>query len=487
MPLTITVRLRNGRYDAGGDRASVPEWPPHPARLFCALAASCDGGGDPAWAALRWLEGQPAPRIWADPAGQVRRGQASGYVVKNETDKEGGGSLTWPGRGNGKRVRAFAVPATDSFVVTWPEASPPARVLAQMAGLARLVPYVGRSTSLADVTVSDSSHAGRDGQAAYEPVLPGEPRDAVRVRVPYPGYVDELQAAYQDDRRAWEVARSVPYATARQPGDAQPGVPGVSGDLAPGPFEELLVWRLQRSAARVSGGQVAMLTGTLRRAVLSVVPDPVPAQVSGHGAPDRRHVGFLALPDVGHEYADGHVLGLALAIPRDLPRDDLSVLLRAVIPLGEVHLPGGRALRLAYGPGDLKGLRPERWDGEPGAGSREWVTATPIMLDGYLRRGQRSEASEVARSMVIAGYPRPVAVDVSPSPMLRGAVSQPRPETLPTNRAHRRLVHARVTFPVPVTGPVLAGSMRYLGVGLFLPVSPPSRQLAAAGQQEARR
>ena len=488
MPLTIIVRLRNGRYDAGGDRASVPEWPPHPARLFCALAASCDGDDDPAWAALRWLEGQPPPTVWADPAGQARQGRVSGYVVKNETDKDGGGSMTWPGRDNGRRVRAFAVPATDSFAVTWPGASPPARTLAQLRGLARLVPYVGRSTSLADVTVSDADHPACEGHVAYESAPPGEPRGSVRVRVPYPGYTDELQAAYQDDRRAWEVARSVPYAMARQPGDATADVPGAGGDPVPGPFEELLVWRLQRPAAQFSGGQVAMLTATLRRAVLSVVPDPVPAQVSGHGVPDRRHVGFLALPDVGHEHADGHVLGLALAIPADLPRDDLSALLRAVIPLGEVHLPGGWELRLAYGPGDLKGLRPEQWGGEPASGSREWVTATPMMLDGYLRRrGRRSEASEVARSMVIAGYPQPVAVDVSPSPLLRGAVPRPRPETLPANRTHRRLVHARVTFPVPVAGPVLAGSMRYLGIGLFLPVSPPSRRLAAAGRQEARR
>jgi hypothetical protein len=33
------------------------------------------------------------------------------------------------------------------------------------------------------------------------------------------------------------------------------------------------------------------------------------------------------------------------------------------------------------------------------------------------------------------------------------------------------MVHARVRFHQPVIGPVLAGSMRYLGLGLFLPAS----------------
>ena len=68
MPISIIVRLRHGRYDAGGDRPSEAEWPPHPARVFCALAAAADG--DPAWEALRWLEAQPAPRYGlTQPAG----------------------------------------------------------------------------------------------------------------------------------------------------------------------------------------------------------------------------------------------------------------------------------------------------------------------------------------------------------------------------------------------------------------------------------
>ena len=234
MPLTIAVRLRHGRYDAGGERASDPEWPPHPARVFCALAASCDGDGDPAWPALRWLEAQPAPEIWAGHPDATRRGRATGYVVKNATDKDGGGSMTWPGRDNGKRLRAFAVPAAESFAMTWPEASPPAPVLDQLRDLARLVPYVGRSTSLAEVTVSDGSPATTAGLVAYEPVPLDGRHAAIQVRVPYPGYAGELQAAYRDGRRAWEVARAVPYAI-RQHQDlsaTEPGGPGPAVTLS---------------------------------------------------------------------------------------------------------------------------------------------------------------------------------------------------------------------------------------------------------------
>jgi CRISPR-associated protein Csb2 len=460
--VVVTVRLRHGRYEAGGERPSDPEWPPHPARIFCALVASAEGEAD--WAALRWLETQPAPQVWADPAEAVPVGRARAYVVENATASKGG-SQTWPGRKNGMRSRSFAVPATSSFATVWPRAEPPAGVLARLGALARKVPYVGRSTSPAEVGVSSDAPSGAGGWVIYEAGRSGDTAQW-QLGVPYPGYTDELQAAYRDGRRAWEVARSVPY-TARPADGGADGVADPATAVA-GPFEGLMVWSLERPVVRIGGDQAVMLASALRRAVISRIPDPVPAQISGHGADGRPHVGFLVLPDVGHGHADGHILGLALAIPRNLAPADLTALVRAVLmdPLSTLRLSRDQALGLRYGP-DRHGLQPARWAAPPG-GAREWVTATPLMLDGHLRRG-RDEASEVARSLTVAGYPAPARVEVSASPLAAGGVWRPRPGTLPAGRPQRRLVHARVTFAQPVTGPVLAGSMRYLGLGLFLP------------------
>jgi CRISPR-associated protein Csb2 len=483
MPISITVRLRHGRYDAGADRPGDAEWPPHPARVFCALAASAST--DAGWAALRWLEAHPAPEIWADPADRVRTGRTAAYVVENAIEASGG-NLTWPARDNGMRTRAFAVPATGTFTVAWPQADPPADVLAELRVLARNVPYVGRSTSLAEVSVLQSAPRDRGGRVAYEAVQLGDPRVAWQVRVPYPGYADTLQAAYRDGRRSWEVSRAVPYAVRQHRATAGGGDDQSSGRPTESPFEDLMVWGLARPIARISGGQVAALTSALRKAVMSRIPDPIPAQLSGHGAPGRPHLGFLALPDVGHDHADGHLLGVALAVPRDLPPADLTLLLRAVImdPLWQLRMPGGRTLTLQYGP-DRYGLQPARW-AAGSRGSREWVTATPLMLDGHLRRG-RDETSEVARSLVIAGYPQPAEVEVSAAPLAAGAVWRPRPGTLPAGRPQRRLLHARIRFAEPMTGPVLAGSMRYLGLGLFLPATPASPRLdCRAARQEQR-
>ncbi len=480
MPLSILVRLRGGRYDAGGERPSESEWPPHPARVFCALAASAQGDTD--WSVLRWLERQGPPQVRADPLGRVRRSGTRAYVVQNAISPSGGGNLTWPGRTNGRRARAFAVPSGESSAITWPEADPPAEILSRLSLLAWRVPYLGRSTSIAQVTAVDALPPEMPGTVVYEPAELGQRGQLTTLRVPYPGYTDALREAYDDGRRAWEVARSRPYVVAETQRDDD--VP----EAFAGPFGDMLVWGLQRPVARVGGDEVVRLTSALRRAAISLIGPDVPGQVSGHTEPGRPHVAYLALPDVGHPHADGHVLGLALAVPRDMPGQDLSVVLRALLvdhELTEVRFAGGRRLAVGYGAG-RHGLRSATWTGRQG--ELEWITVTPMMLDGHTRRG-RDEASEVARSLVIAGYPEPAEVETSSSPLLAGGVWRPRPGSLPSGRPIRPMVHARIRFPLPVIGPVLAGSMRYLGLGLFLPAGsirwqwrPPAAEPEAAGE-----
>jgi CRISPR-associated protein Csb2 len=465
MPFSISVRLRHGRYEASGGRPGVAEWPPHPARVFCAIAASAESNAD--WAALRWLESQAPPHVQADHADVVRKGRLAGYVVEN-TIKFGGGNLTWPGRNNGLRSRSFAVPATPSFAIVWPDANPPPPLLKRLRCMAENVPYVGRSTSLAMVSVSNDVPA-IGSHVSYRPTNLGYTGAIWELRIPYPGYTDQLQDAYREGRRSWEVDRTAPYTIASSP-ESRPIRTAAAHAVVRGPFEGLMTWSIIRPVVPVSGDQIVALACALRSIVLSRMGDSIPAQISGHDAPGRPHVGFLALPDVGHQHADGHVLGLALAVPRGLEGAHLAALLQAVItnPVSDLRLPGGRVVHLEYG-ADRWGIQPVRWTaaGTVG-GATEWATVTPLMLDGHLRR-RRHAADEVARSFVLAGYPRP-EVEISSAPLLQGGVYRPGRGTLPNGRPRRPLVHACVRFPAPVMGPVLAGSMRYLGLGLCLPV-----------------
>ena len=138
------------------------------------------------------------------------------------------------------------------------------------------------------------------------------------------------------------------------------------------------------------------LTEAFRSAVLKVAGPDAPAVLHGHGADGRPHVAFLALPDVDHAHADGHLLGLAVAVP-DLPAEQRKAVLRAVLGLRRDDLGGAIELHVA-GIGDVEVYRPglvPAWGGSEQRwrqGSRRWATATPVILDRYPKRLDQVEA-----------------------------------------------------------------------------------------------
>lgn len=459
MGLGIIVRLRAGRYDAARDDPMAPEWPPHPARLFCALVASMWDEADRE--ALRWLESAGPPQVWATP--EIATSRSRSYVVVNVTGKKG--SPAWPGRSNGLRQRASALPSCDTFAVVW-DADPDDATMGRLVRLASRVPYVGRSTSLAEVTVTSDPLPDRPEWVRYVPVPLDTPR-SVPLRVPFSGYLSELEAAYEEGVPSWQVrTRVIAYA----PLSTEESAP-TDSDAVPGPYEQLLIWGVRPPTVPIPGAELLTITSSLRRAVLSRVADPVPPQVSGHGADGLPHVAYLPLVDVGHPHADGHLLGVGIAVPRQMSSVDCRALLRGLLgpdaegPLEVVRLPQGREVRLDYPAMRRRGLMPERWCGRPGA--QTWVTATPMMLDRYPKR--RLDVTEIiAESLRTAGYPRPDKVEPLAGPAISGGIHRPRRGTVPT-WARKPLVHCRVSFPQPVRGPVIAGVLRYLGCGLFVP------------------
>src|SRR5690606_13063626 len=134
-------------------------------------------------------------------------------------------------------------------------------------------------------------------------------------------------------------------------------------------------------------------------------------------------------------------------------------------PMTRLRGARGRQLHLEYRPEAPWGVRPARWVAP--SGSRAWVTATPLMLDRYVKR-EDDLANSVARSVVTAGFPEPASVEILAGPAVKGGVHRYRPGTLP-DWARRPLLHCRVTFHRPQRGPVLAGALRYFGGGLFVP------------------
>jgi CRISPR-associated protein Csb2 len=471
--LVIAIDLLTGSYEAAavGDREQG-EWPPHPARVFSALRAAARGEQD--LAALRWLEQQPPPVVVVAELVAEHRRQA--WVVTNRVEAKGG-SLTHPGRANRLRSRVSVLPAHPNVRMVWPVAADADQVAA-MDRMARRIPYLGRSTGVALLAASASAAAKLvvpEGNVAFEPcdLSDGE----VSMRVPYPGYLAALEAQFKADRSAWEVSKSRAYrrcAPSDQAGDAPAGQELVT----PSVYADILIFRF--SSMRPQAQLSVRLTESLRSAVLRACDGNAPEALHGHDAPGRPHVAFLALPDVGREHADGHLLGLAVAVP-ELPRPERAAVVGAVLGLCGTGRDGAVALRvprlgrveLMYAPGHVRpwGASQQRWR----RGSRRWVSATPMVLDRHPKR-PATVADEIRRCLRTVGLPEPVDVQVSVDPLLPGA-ARLRPSDLPEQSRGKLFRHVDVTFERQVSGPVLVGAGRYLGVGLLAPVTQDGRHV----------
>jgi len=506
--LAIEVTLVHGRYDAalGYPGEATPEWPPHPARVFMALTASASTDAD--FDALRWLERRAAPQIMACDLDAVQRVEERSFVVTNrshqpskkrtkgddgdDTAGGGGGNAFHPGRTNGVRVRAGFAVREPSFALVWPDVTPPDGVRATLERLARATPYVGRSTSEARIRLIEAITPRTDWRT-FRPA--GLDAQGALLRTPYPGFVDALRTAYDVGQRAHFVTRDTVYVR---------DTPAPPDGAKLGPFSsELVVFAFERGIAPIDARMLVKTTTMFRKAVHERVAEKadsdadtpeerLPARVSGHGADGLAHVGYLALPDVGHRHARGTLLGVALALPHDMEADDRDALIEAVVrdemrhlrlaravevPL---HLDGGDASRSRD---ERRTVQPDRWTGagrsSGSGGATEWVTATPLALDRFTRDSRNHEPL-VRSAFVNAGYPEPAYVEVSPAPFLDGALHRPPLGLLPARR-RRPLVHARVAFDEPLVGPVIVGSLRYLGLGLFAPLTRPSVPRGGAG------
>ena len=193
---------------ADGAKKEVPEWPPHPDRLFMALAA--------AWfetkeeederSALRWLEGLRPPAILASeatsrmfvtsyvPVNDDRGGKKS--APKNELDRLRNKGLALVPEHRLRQPRGFpvAIPHDPTVHLIWLESELDDH-LAALERLAAKVTHIGHSSSLVQVWIE------RDTDIKPN-LIPVEGIAAHRLRVPSPGRLDQLALLFQ---QAWQA------------------------------------------------------------------------------------------------------------------------------------------------------------------------------------------------------------------------------------------------------------------------------------------
>jgi len=551
--LAIEVEFLTGGYaaTAHNDRGRA-EWPPHPARFFSALVAALHDYNvvdKPERDALLWLEAQDAPSLRVDPEWKVGRRQVQDvYVPVNDVtlgEDAGLSPEAWavefaeqktkakknlvkaeaklqeesrksahsdagkkalkalekvkravatdgfsdvdletsvalmPERRT-RQVRTFPVvlPETPTFAFLWPKADPSAH-RAALVRLCDRTTRLGHSSSLVRCTLVDGD--------LTPTLVPSDEGDVV-LRVVGPGQLDRLEQAFEHHQGV--QSRVLPA----RPRRYRSAFKVTATPLAESVFSADWVIFERVGGSRPLASRTTDLAGALRGALIEQSGNhALPATLSGHaesGPTEQPHVAFVALPFVGHEHADGALIGCALVLPRALPDRDREVLLRLIAKWekersderGNLILAGGTLPPFHIRRVDLSAkaaLDPTRWC----RASTRFITATPIALDknpGNLRSNQDGTAykaaleaqKSIAEACLRVVGVLPSSVEVSFAPLLPGA--QHVRDFLPwpgrPGRTPRVRIHADIQFEAPVKGPLLVGAGRYFGLGLCLPV-----------------
>jgi len=380
-----------------------------------------------------------------------------------------------------RQVRTFPVviPETPTFAFLWPAADP-ALHRAALEQLCAHVTRLGHSSSLVRCTVVD-----RD----FTPTLVPSDEGDVVLRVVGPGQLERLEHAFQHHHGVESrvlPARPQRYRAASSMAEASP--------MAESVFSTDWVLFERVGGSRPVASRATDLSRALRGALIETHgSQDLPGTLSGHnasGPTERPHIAFVPLPFVGHEHADGTIMGIALVLPRELPGSDRELLLRLVAKWeisrsdqrGNLTLAGGtlppfhiRRVEVSA----KKALDPTRWCGA----AKHFITATPIALDknpGKLCSNQQGTARKAGLEaqqsisdacLRIVGV-RPLSVEVSLAPLVPGGqhVRDFPPWPGRPGRTPRVRVHADIRFEAPVKGPLLLGAGRYFGLGLCLPV-----------------
>ncbi len=383
-----------------------------------------------------------------------------------------------------RQVRTFPVvfPTRPCFAFIWTGEAPPDL----RAGLDRLcerVTHLGHSSSLVRCAIVEHS--------ITPTLIPDSNGDKV-LRTVGAGQLERLENEYA--RHQGVESRILPARPQRY-GPPRADLEDVARPCSVFSDEWILFERV--GGARPLSSRGTDVARALRDALLEQHgARTLPASLSGHrpdgGPAEHAHVAFVALPFVGDEHADASVQGCAIVLPRGIDKSDREALLRLIATWeakcaldadSTMELAGGTLPPLRIRRVELSekvSLRPGRWS----EAARRFVTATPIALDrnpGNLRSNQAGTAHKasieaqraIADACTRIGLPRPLSVEVSLAPLVRGA--QPVRSFLPwpgrPGRPARARVHADIRFAEAVRGPVLLGAGRFFGLGLCLPIS----------------
>ncbi len=504
--LVISIRLYEGRYHGAG------EWPPAPARLFQALVA---GGGlsGPLESldreALEWLERLDAPTVGAP---RNCDGQAvTLYVPNNDLDKVGGDPRRIAEiRGCQKLFKPRLFDATIPFVYAWTfdENLETKRETARLVSLAERLYQFGRGIDFAcawgEVLERDLleeqilAYAG----TIHRPSLHGE---GYALKCLAPGSLKSLAARYQASGRRFRVEQRGRTTTKVF---TKPPIPRFAPIFYNSPIRRY-VFELREASEDADFSawplaQITQLVELLRDKAVARLCSALPSQRTeiervlvgrkpdgANDGPPADRVRILPLPSIGHPYSDRGIRRVLVEISPNCPLYAADV----GWALSGLELPNsgaGETSGIIVTPAALNDS--EGMLGHYGIGSNEagpvWRTITPAALpESAARRridpkhrpeefkgGQeRSEecsraAAAVVQALRHARVPVPVKmIRVQREPFeFNGERVEAFAEGPRFSKHH--LWHVEAEFSDKISGPLVIGDGRFLGLGLMAPI-----------------
>ena len=500
--LLVTVRMHEGRYHGLDDRRAR-EWPPSPARLFQALLAGAARGATvppAAQSALDWLQTLPPPVITA-PRGTPGQPCLS-YVPNNDLD------ATLPkskwrladavaSTRVAKRIRPTLFDVAVPVVYCWSVGDERAHDdhATTLCDMADRLYQVGRGLDMAwaEAELVNGNDAERrllgHGGIVYRPAEEGA--RSAHLLCPRPGFRQSLSARFEGMRARFRMdeTRGKPVSAFVQP--PRPLLDTVAYGAPP----HLFVFELRAPDARADYAGWA-LSGTAAlvqnvrdqaaghlQAALPELGDAIERYLIGRDAGQRDkplRVRIVPLPSVGHEHVHPLVRRLAVEVPQGCPlaREDVAWAFSQVAWVDD----DGVVVR------ELQRVDVDRMMSRFARRAQRWRSITPLALPAARRRridpgrqaseakGGAERAAEHARATAAvrhalrhADVTVPVAhVQVQREPFDRHGARAER--FAPGTRFPKEaLWHAAITFTESVSGPLLLGDGRFLGLGLMRP------------------
>lgn len=502
--LLLSIRFLDGRYHG------VPDWPPSPARVFQALVAAAARGTalpDEAKVALEWLENLNAPVI-AAPKARSAKG-FDNFVPNNDLDAVGGDLKRIGEIRAAKRIHPWLFDSETPLLYVWAfEESEEAKTHAEkICDVAFGLYQLGRGVDMAwgwGEIVPDESRADRLADypgAVHRPSVQGV-KGGETLACPQRGSLASLILRHQKSAERFETLFKA------EPTEKKPDQRKASGRLFTQPpkprFRQAaydcpptyLLFDLRGPDSPWPQAKIAELTERLRDCAAQRLTDALPDKKgciekvfvgrSSTEADKAARIRIIPLPSIGHSHADHAIRRVLIEIPPDCP-----------LPIGDIDwafsgLPIIDAetgeVRLELATADTRTML-KRYGVEADKLFRLWRTVTAIATPTARRRidpmrmredakGGKERADEEARAagailqaLRHSGVAAPVlSIRAQREPFeAKGA----RAETFSpgTRFAKERLWHAEIAFAEAVSGPLVIGDGRYLGLGLLRPAA----------------